>query len=131
MNFCYRCGAEVENEKQKFCINCGANLIERKEKEIDDSNQMGSDLYEDYISSLNGLDDSSKVSKIMEDYEELIEVGLYDKALNLIDYALKIDPDNDDVLNDKAVVYSNLDEDDKSLLYYKKSLEVNPNNSQT
>ena len=91
MNFCYKCGAAIEDESQKFCIKCGANLTEREEKQTENSNI-------DFDSLYNDLDDSSKLSKIIEDYEELIESGFNNQALNLIDYALKIEPNNDDVL---------------------------------
>ena len=65
MNFCYKCRATIEDESQKFCINCGANLTEREEKQTENSNIDLDSLY-----SL--LDDSSKLSKITEDYEELM-----------------------------------------------------------
>ncbi len=129
MNFCFKCGAKIENEGQKFCIKCGTNLMEREEKQIDDLKSRNSN--EDFDSLYDGLDDSSKVSRIIDDYEKLIESGLNNEALNLIDYALEIDPNNDEILNDKANVYSRLNEDDKALLYYNKSLEINPNNSNT
>ena len=124
MNFCYKCGATIENENQKFCINCGANLTEREEKQTENSNI-------DFDSIYAGLDDSSKLSKIMDDYEKLFESGLYKEALNLIDYALEIDPNNDEILNDKANALSNLDENDAALLYYRKSLDINPRNPNT
>ena len=50
MNFCYKCGAAIEDESQKFCIKCGANLTEREEKQTENSNI-------DFDSLYNGLDD--------------------------------------------------------------------------
>ena len=71
------------------------------------------------------------MSKIMEEYDELIDLGLYEDALKLMDEALEIDPDNAQVFNDQAVVYTRLDRNGEALASYRKSLELDPNNKET
>ena len=71
------------------------------------------------------------MSKIMEEYDELIDLGLYEDALKLMDEALEIDPDNAQVFNDQAVVYTRLDRNGEALASYRKSLELDGNNKET
>ena len=57
-------------------------------------------------------------------FQELIEAGQYQQAIDKLGQAMKEAPDNADLLNLTAYSYRNLNQYDNALKYYLKALEV-------
>ena len=59
-------------------------------------------------------------------FQELIEAGQYQQAIDKLDQALKEAPDNADLLNLTAYSYRNLNQYDNALENYQKALVIDP-----
>ena len=57
---------------------------------------------------------------------ELAQQGKISEALNCYDEALKVNPKNDVILNDKAILLIRLDKCEESLIFTKRATSINP-----
>jgi tetratricopeptide (TPR) repeat protein len=78
------------------------------------------------------------VAKQTINLEEIVKCGEkeasrnnFEKALNIFDSAIRINPAFDSAYGDKALVFDKIGKLDESLKMYSKALEINPKNSVT
>ena len=84
------------------------------------------------------LSNESSITDQAINLEELVKCGEkeasrnnFERALDIFDNAIRINPSFDSAYGDKALVFDKMGELDESLKMYSKALEINPKNSVT
>ncbi|MBO7477883.1 MAG: tetratricopeptide repeat protein [Salinivirgaceae bacterium] len=65
--------------------------------------------------------------RIQEDYERFLNAEMMEHAENLVSMAIKYFPEREEYMNDMAVIYYIRQDFNEALKYFKKALEINPN----
>jgi len=67
-----------------------------------------------------------EVKKLFKDGLKIYKVGDYEEAINLFDDALKLDPSNYEILNQKGVILDKMDKYEEALKIYDQAIKLNP-----
>ncbi len=86
------------------------------------------EMADKYIQNALTLTSEEKSDMVLTASQDYIDSYNYKKAIELLEWALKISPSNMEIINDLAFCYEREEQLEKSLVFYEKYLDLDPFN---